>query len=362
MKGRISGQAVAWLTIVVVAASVWTFRAAMVGGFMRLAVRRAVDRYDTTPLYDGKLHVVFCGTGTQAADAGRAKSCIAVMAGGTLAIFDTGTGSAQRAQLLGLPLGELNTIFLTNLHSDHIGDLGQYAETSWREGRVTPLAVYGPAGTSQVVAGFDQAYALSVKFRAAHANEVNLPADNTLPVGHDVTVAHAGDLVPVFNANGLRIAAFLEAHPPVSPAFGYRIDYRGRTVVISGATRANANLVRVAHRADVLIVDALYTAGIQRMAAAYTQDFGPDAKPGSRDVARHLHAIEDFDTSVEDAGKEATEAQAGTLVLTQVEPAPGAGLAEWLMRPWILHPARAAFHGPVILADDGTRLALAPAQ
>lgn len=358
-KGSVKLAVGAVVLALVVAAGGW--HEAVLDSILRSSVRHAVDRYDTTPLYDGNLHVIFCGTGSVYPDATRAQGSIAVLAGGTLAIFDTGDGSARRAALLGLPLGDLNVVFFTNLHSDHIGDLGQFAEASWRQGRVTPLQVYGPAGTSQVVAGFDQAYGLSVKFRAAHANEVNLPADNALPAGHDVKVM-ASALVPVWQAHGLRISAFLEDHPPVQPAFGYRVEYRGRVVVIAGDTRPNANLARQARNADVLIASAYQASAIARLAHAYDEDFGSNARPGSRDLGRSLRSLEDYDSSVAEVGEEAAQAGAGMLVLTRLEPDPGSGFTGWLLRSWYLHPARSAFHGRLLLAQDGTRLTLAPAH
>jgi ribonuclease Z len=50
----------------------------------------------------------------------------------------------------------------------------------------------------------------------------------------------------VYQSAGVKVSAFLVDHHPVEPAFGYRVDYRGRSVAISGDTRPSDNLVKFA--------------------------------------------------------------------------------------------------------------------
>jgi ribonuclease Z len=57
----------------------------------------------------------------------------------------------------------------------------------------------------------------------------------------------------VYEANGVRVTAFLVDHAPITPAFGYRVDYRGHSVVMSGDTRPSENLIKFSHGVDVLI-------------------------------------------------------------------------------------------------------------
>jgi ribonuclease Z len=61
----------------------------------------------------------------------------------------------------------------------------------------------------------------------------------------------------VFAEGGVTVTAFLVDHGPVKPAFGYRVDYQGRSVVLSGDTRASENLVRHAQGADVLVHEVI---------------------------------------------------------------------------------------------------------
>ena len=99
--------------------------------------------------------VVLCGTGSPLADQERAGACTAVIAGGELVLVDVGPGSWETLDLTNVPTGELSAVLLTHFHSDHIGDLGEAMTQSWIAGRDTPLDVYGPVGTKQVVDGFD---------------------------------------------------------------------------------------------------------------------------------------------------------------------------------------------------------------
>jgi ribonuclease Z len=81
--------------------------------------------------------------------------------------------------------------------------------------------------------------------------------------------AEAHDIAPgvVYERNGVRVTAFLVDHGPVKPAYGYRVDYRGRSVAMSGDTRVSDSLVTASKGVDVLIhevVDAEYLRTVER--------------------------------------------------------------------------------------------------
>lgn len=357
LQPRISAKALAFLIVAALAIGLWASHTALSAGLARWEARATVARYNTTPVFDGQLHVVWCGGVAPATDPYRAQNCVAIMGGGNFVLIDAGDGAALRAEKLGLPLGDLNAILFTDLDSSHIGDLGQIAEASWRDGRVGPLAAYGPEGTSQIVSGFDQAYALSVKFRAARANEVNLPGDNALPVGHDVGTPASAALVPVYHANGLVISAFSEPDPPARAAFGYRVLYHDHVVVISGDGRPGPELVRAAERADLLIAPAWFQPTMNRMIGGYEQAYGADAQPGGRDLARNLRALESAGGSVADVSAEAAQARVGALALTTLGAPVNDAWTGWMMRWWIRRAAGEVYSGPVSVARPGLRYA-----
>jgi ribonuclease Z len=152
---------------------------------------------------------------------------------------------------------------LTHFHSDHIGDLGELNIETWAQGRDHPLRVYGPPGVEQVVGGFAQAYSLDEGYRIAHHGAALMSPENwqMKPLAVKIDTAPwaspcAGGSATVLEENGLKVTAFTVDHAPVAPAYGYRFDYKGRSVVVSGDTIKCANLVAVAAGADVLIHEA----------------------------------------------------------------------------------------------------------
>ena len=109
---------------------------------------------------------------------------------------------------------------------------------------------------SDVVAGFNLAYAADADYRIAHHGEAVVPANGSL-LAFPFPMPADGELAPVLETDGVRVSAFRVSHPPVTQAVGYRIDYRGRTVVVSGDTAKSPNLIDHAKGADLLLHDAL---------------------------------------------------------------------------------------------------------
>ena len=203
------------------------------------------------------LRVTLCGTSGPLPVRDRAKPCVAVEAGGEFYLVDVGPESPENLQVWKLPEARAKAVFLTHLHSDHIGGLGQFNMQSWVAGRPAPLAVVGPSGVQDVAAGFDRAYGPDRLYRNAHHEhgEVRLPIAAGRLTSRVIDVGAAGT-APAWRAGALTVTAILVDHAPVKPALGYRFDYKGRSAVISGDTRKSANLALGAKGADVLIHEA----------------------------------------------------------------------------------------------------------
>ena len=168
-----------------------------------------------------------------------------VEAGGMRLLFDCGRGATIRLTQLGVPIASINRLFLTHLHSDHIIQIPDLFLTGWTTGRAVPLEVWGPAGTREMMDALQRAFAFDIHMRR-DVDEKD-PGEGIRVVSQDI------DEGTIFDREGLKVTAFLVDHGPVSPAFGYRIDYRGHSVVLSGDTRISENLVRHATGADVLV-------------------------------------------------------------------------------------------------------------
>ena len=263
---------------------------------------------------DNALRVILCGTSSPLPDPNRAKSCVVVVAGGKAYAVDTGPESWKTLGLMNFPPARIAAILLTHFHSDHIGDLGEFRMQTWVGGRRRPLPVYGPEGVQQVVAGFNQAYALDDRYREAHHGSDIMPPSGADLVARPFETRAGGDRFSVLEADGLTVTAFEVDHFPAAPAVGYRFDYRGRSVVISGDTKKIAAVAKAASGADVLIHDALSQPLRQVLA-----DGAREA--GNARVAKLLDDIGDYHASPIEAAETANDAGVRLLVYTHFVPA-----------------------------------------
>jgi ribonuclease Z len=169
-----------------------------------------------------------------------------VVAGTEKLMFDCGRAATIRMAQMGMLLGELNKLFVTHLHSDHVIGIPDLYLTGWAsQGRVVPLRVWGPVGTRDMMTHLQKAFAFDIHIR--RDVDERFPADGIKTVGTDIREG------VVYEESGVKVTAFLVDHGPVKPAFGYRVDYRGHSVAISGDTKPSDNLVKFSQGVDLLI-------------------------------------------------------------------------------------------------------------
>lgn len=312
-------------------------------------IARNLERVDESVLTSPDLQVVLCGTGSPLPDPARASACTAVLAGGHFVLVDSGPGSWEVLDLANLPIGRVDAVLLTHFHSDHIGDLGEATTQSWIAGRSAPLEVFGPPGTARVVAGFAEAYAADVDARIAHHGDAWMPRAAAGAVARELPMPEGTAATPVFERDGLRVTMFAVDHEPVRSAVGYRFDFAGRSVVVSGDTRKSASLVAHARGADLLVHEALNRAMVERAAAVAR-------RLGRERMAKLAGDIPGYHTSPVEAAETAREAGVPHLVLTHLVPAPPNALA----RRMFLAGVTDVYDGEVTLGEDGMRFALPP--
>jgi ribonuclease Z len=265
-------------------------------------------------------------------------------------LVDVGPGAWETLDLAGVPTGALSAVLLTHFHSDHIGDLGEAITQSWIAGRAQPLPIYGPPGTARVVEGFDEAYAQDADARTLHHGEQYMPRAAAPAVAHEIALGDAPDAdAPVFERDGLRVTMFRVHHDPVRPAVGYRFDYKGRAVVVSGDTAKTDSIVEHAKGADVLIHEALNRDMMGRVAEVAT-------RVGQPRLGKMAHDTLNYHTTPVEAAELARDAGVHTLVLTHLVPGP----RNFLMRHMFLDGVSETFSGEVVLGEDGTRIDLPP--
>lgn len=315
---------------------------------MATVIERLITERPDWLFADDSLRALLCGTGSPPPHPTRAKACVAVFAAGRFWVVDTGPGSWNRLSLYRVDPTRIGGVLFTHFHSDHIGDLGEFNLNTWAQGRKGKLRVFGPPGVERVVAGFTEAYALDSEYRVAHHGAEFFPPENSgysaepIP-GPDAT----GESAVFYDADGLRITAFTVHHDPVKPAYGYRFDYKGRSVTVSGDTAKSESLIAAAKGTDVLIHEAQANHLVAMLGDAAKRNNLPR-------VAKIMGDIPSYHTSPVAAAEVANAAGAKLLVLYHLTPSPQFGLMEQVFTRGVSDVRPDHW----LLADDGTLVEL----
>ena len=267
---------------------------------------------------EDSLSAVICGSRSPIPSPGRAQTCVMVRAGENIYIVDIGDGSVSNLRNWGIPFNKIKSVLLTHLHSDHISDLADLHQASWiMQNRKTKLNVYGPEGVGLVTKGFETAYEPDYFFRNTHHGDQIAPLDvagfNALTVDLNQP--------KIINEEGLVVTAFEVVHDPVKPALGYRFDYKGRSLVISGDTSYTENLIESSNSADVLIHEAQANHMINLL-----RDF--NLLNGAKLNAKLMEDIITYHTTPVEAARIANLAEVKHLIFYHLTPAPRNTLTE----------------------------------
>lgn len=299
------------------------------------------------------LDVYLCGTGSPLTDPTRSGPCLGIVAGGRAYVVDPGEGSARRLFEMGFPIGSLDAVIVSHIHSDHIDGLGNILIQAWIVGsRKEPLPVYGPEGIERVVAGVNEMFAIDSTFRTAHhGEEIAAPAG----YGAEPRVVKFGqfpqEVTEILDEEDVTISATLVSHAPVHPAMGVRIDHAGRSVSFSGDTLYDERFVRLSVGVDMMIHDVMQhwmVGAIEERARSM---------PNGAVAAKVLKDIVDYHATPEDAARAAQDAGAQALVLTHIAPP----LPSRLFYPAFLGEAPDLFDGSITIGEDGMTFSFDPA-
>ena len=280
--------------------------------------------------------VTLLGTGTPPPLMNRFGPATLVEVGGRMFLFDAGRGATQRMWQLRKPFGKLEALILTHLHSDHVVGVPDIWLTGWLRGpygrRDVPLLVMGPEGTENLMRNLQEAYAWDIDTRVE---------DQGMSRSAAGVMAKDVDTGIVYDLDGVTITAFANNHGElINPSYGYRIDYDGRTAVISGDTKRVDSVVEMSRGVDLLV----HSIGAAR------QELLDSAPIWRRIMDHHIEP--------EDAGRVFAETRPKMAIFTHVVALtngqiPPVGADEIMAR------MRTTYDGPVTMGQDLMRISIA---
>ncbi len=248
-------------------------------------------------------------------------------AGGRI-VVDCGLGVTRGLVDAGVHLKDIDLVFITHLHSDHVLELGPLLHTAWTAGLNAPVRVFGPAGTGHYWNRFLQSMEFDIDIRIDDEGRPDLR--------ELVSVEEFGE-GEVLERDGLTVSALRVDHPPVTECYALRFDIGGRSIVISADTAPFPPLCAFAQGADILVHEAMLAEGVDRLVSRTAN--------GAR-LKEHLLASHSMAAEV---GRIAKDADVGHLVLNHLIPAddPEIGKDDWVKA------VRPTWDGPLTVGHDG---------
>lgn len=275
-------------------------------------------------------------------NAERSQPANALIVAGKPWIIDCGDGAMERLAAAGFRPTDVDVVFLSHLHMDHIGGLQGLIGLRWMMGAQAPLTIYGPPGTQELVDGLLASLRPSIAIARHEAMKGLDPAQAV-----KVIVVRDGDKADL---GGVHVAAVQNSHfdqPAGQPqqngsqSLSLRFDESGYAITYTGDTGPSDAVVRLAKGSDILVSEVI---DLEQTAANYARrsDLTPDAKAAMlmHLNTQHLSAIE--------AGRIAARAGVRMLVFTHLSIfGPTSEEA-----PKLVSAAHQAFSGKIVVAHD----------
>ncbi|MCZ6455127.1 MAG: guanitoxin biosynthesis MBL fold metallo-hydrolase GntH [Alphaproteobacteria bacterium] len=235
------------------------------GGVVKGPNTVAPDRYvyypGTEVLAKDEVRVIACGTGMPAARRGQAATCFLVETGnGDKFIFDIGSGSMANLAALMIPYQYLDKVFLSHLHTDHMGDIDGLWAGGWTAGRPNALKVWGPSGMTPELG---TKYSMDNFLKHANWDYTTRKFNIAAVPGNIETTEfdYKGVNQVVYQENGVTIRSWPAVHAGDGP-ISYSLEYSGLKVVIGGDTFPNKWFLKYAKDADLAIHEAFMAPGL----------------------------------------------------------------------------------------------------
>jgi ribonuclease BN (tRNA processing enzyme) len=237
---------------------------AMLGSLV-LALVPGLTTAESTATEPARVQLVTLGTGGGPADRQkRAQSANAVVVGDDIYLVDAGDGVLRQLAAANLPLEKVRAIFITHHHFDHNADLGPLLARRWLFGTHSPLPVFGPPMTIDMLAQQARAY------RAIELAPITIggPASPSIASTIDARDFPADLDQPrvIYQDTNVRVSAILNDHYHFAPgsaeqkasrSYALRFDTPSRSIAFTGDTGPSARVEVLARDVDVLVSEVI---------------------------------------------------------------------------------------------------------
>ena len=244
------------------------------------------------------MELTLLGTGCPKVDFERFGPANLVSTNRSKILIDCGSGVTQRLDQIRVSLADIDALFLTHLHSDHVVDLYQLIISSWHSYRTNPWIIYGPKGTKKFVKKIMDAWKEERNQRIKYEARSSINAFN-------IKVKEFKNLGKI-KIKDLNIQYFEVDHKPVKFAYGFNFFHKNKKLTISGDTKPCENIMKYAQNADVLLHEVFIDGELK-----------VTNKMRSR---RTLHNVRSYHTPSSLLGKIAKLTNCKKLVLTHLVP------------------------------------------
>ena len=249
-------------------------------------------------------------------------------------VVDCGLGVTRGLVDQGVALKDLDTIFITHLHSDHYLELGPLIHTAWCAGLNGSVDVYGPSGLNEYWQNFCASMRFDIDLRQRDEGRPNL---EKLVRIHEITPETG------ITFQGITVTTMRVEHPPIEDCFSYRFQSQRRTVVFGADTAYLPRLAEFAKDADLLIHEAMLGDAVDALVA----------RVGNGDHRLKEHLLRSH-TMAEDAAKIATAAGVKALALNHLIPSDD---PDYTNGHWE-EAVRAHWSGALYIGRDGMKISL----
>lgn len=219
----------------------------------------------TETLADNEMRITFMGSCPCVREDQSGMSIYVELGNGDSFMFDIGAGSMRNYQSMRVPFTKMNTLFLSHLHADHMGDLPYWLMfRGWGAGWTAP-EIYGPSGRTEKH-GIKYAMEGLHQFLYWHEENFNIfpIGDGFDPIVHEFDYTKVGEVI--YDRDGVTVKHWPTIHVS-DGASGYRLDWNGRSMCFTGDNRPNRLVIEQCQNVDILISEVFTeTLALQAMA------------------------------------------------------------------------------------------------